>query len=1108
MNCEKCGRLNRAQARFCKWCGTAIATGAYGDGPTTQGGMFSGLYDKEDIVDILTEIVSKAGKKSEWCRKNGVKGRLPLSFVITGNSGTGKKTVARALARALVNAGILRDPEPDIIKPVEYKGWIEGLQKGDIKPGSQLIIVDEAQRLCPAKKAEDIVELDSVINYIGDWNNRDGMPVVVITGDDELKAFFDNNPVPRNAISYHLTTRDITVQSLMKIAADILDSERRTLSDDAKAKLERIFINDLRHPDKAPGVNGHIARIYAQAISTAALDLPGDSTVIGPECVHGTEFRRKSLEEVMKEFDKYVGVREIKEKVRTIAKVIQSDVANGKEPTIRDHFKFLGNPGTGKTTMARLFGEALNALGALPVGQFVEIGADQMISQYIGDSPKLVEKYFNQAMGGILFIDEAYQFCNSDHGKDAVDSLIRHALNNKGKIVVILAGYERDMEKLMELNDGFDSRFNKTINFPDYKPEELTLIFRNMVKYGGSGFTIAPDADDRLLAFFQNMYNMRGKDFGNARAVENAYIAAIERVKSRLVDNPTSTPFITMADIEGEEKQKKTTVEDVLASLDDMVGMGNLKKTIKSIVGKAIIQRQRVERGLVEPKNEGIHIAITGNPATGKTEVAKRLGRVFKAAGILPTDKVVVKERKNLLDSFANSAAKNMDEAVDEAMGGILFIDEAYNLIPMDDPGAKDKDGTAAIEALMTRMTNDAGKFITVIAGYKNLIDEFIANANPGLSRRFTQRIHIDDYSATDLEEIYMQQVGKQNLTIDEDARERLRKAICEMVAAKDENFGNAGTVIGLFNQTIERQSDRLQREFDIFNIPQDEMMRIKAEDIPYEEEKRVDIEECFRELDRLVGLRSVKEEVHKLADSILTEQEIARLEGRQPKIPMVHYQFLGNPGTGKTTVARIMGNIFYSLGLLPTNKLLEVKPSDFIIGYVGKTAAQTRKMVKRGLGGVLFIDEAYGLNDGEHGFGRNDATPELLTLLNDYKGKMVAIAAGYPREMKAWTDTNTGLDRRFEKKIIFEDYTAEELGIIFENLCKKNGRKMTEAAREEMHRHFEKLVRHKTASFGNAAEAVKYFGEVYNNLGARLRRRGNYTREDLYLFTIEDMKI
>lgn len=1105
MKCDKCGRNNRDIARYCKWCGEKLAARSR-PAADMQGGPLSRLYDKKTIVEQLEEVMRKAKKRADWCRKSGVKGRLPLSFVITGNPGTGKKSVARAIAAALADMGILNSPEPEIIKPVEYKGWIEALQKDEITPERHMIVVDEAHRLCPTEKVSQIVELDGVLRYVADWRSDEDMPVVVIIGDDDLKRFFEANPEAKNPISYFLETNDITVQSMVSIACDVLEREHRTLSQEAKEKLERIFVNDQRNPEAALGINGHNALRRAENISTAALDLPMDTDEIGPEYVHGTEFIRKSLDEIMAEFDKYVGVEDIKAKITTITRNIQQDVKDGRKPKINDHFIFLGNPGTGKTTMARIFGEALNALGALPVGQFVEIGADSLISQFVGDTAKQVEKWVSKAMGGILFIDEAYQLVNNDHGKDAMDALIRYTENERGKLVMILAGYEKDMAGLNKLNDGFQSRFNEIIRFRDYKPEELTAIFRGMVKRGEEGYTISPEADGQLLSFFQNMYNMRLKDFGNARDVRNVYSKAVSRLKQRLAEDPSATPEITLEDIQGKEAQTRRSVDDVLASLDDMVGLGNLKKDIRSIVGKAIIQRQRVERGLVDPSTEGIHIAITGNPGTGKTEVAKRLGQVFKAAGILPTDKVVVKEKKNLLDSYSNSAAKNMNDAVDEALGGILFIDEAYNLIPMDNPNEQSQDGKAAVESLMTRMVGDAGKFITIIAGYKNLIDEFIANANPGLASRFSNRIHIADYSATELEEIYMQQVSRQKMHLDDDAVELLRKAICGMVAAKDENFGNARSVIALFKDTVARQGDRLQKEFDIFNIPSEEMMRIRKADIPYEEPRAVDLEECFRELDQLVGLESVKKEIRTLADSIFTEQERARMEGRQPEIPMFHYQFLGNPGTGKTTVARIMGNIFYSLGLLPTNNLLEITPGDLVIGFVGQTAKQTRKMVKRGVGGVLFIDEAYGLHDG--GYGEKDATPELLTLLNDLKGKMVAIVAGYPREMEAWKATNTGIDRRFEKKIYFEDYSADDLSAIFGNICRSKGMRMADTAEEEMHRYFDRLVRNRTANFGNAAEAVKYFNQVRINQGARLRRQGNYTRDELYLFTFEDMKI
>jgi hypothetical protein len=182
-----------------------------------------------------------------------------------------------------------------------------------------------------------------------------------------------------------------------------------------------------------------------------------------------------------------------------------------------------------------------------------------------------------------------------------MDALIRYAENERGNLVMILAGYEKDMAALKKLNDGYDSRFNEKIMFRDYKPEELTEIFRGLVRDSEEHFTIAQDADEQLLNFFQNMYNMRQKDFGNARDVRNAYSKAVKRLKQRMNADPSVAPAITLEDLMGEEALEKHTVEDVLSSLDDLVGMANLKKDIRSIVGKAIIQRQRVERGLADP---------------------------------------------------------------------------------------------------------------------------------------------------------------------------------------------------------------------------------------------------------------------------------------------------------------------------------------------------------------------------------------------------------------------------------------------------------------------------------------------------------------------------
>lgn len=1101
MNCPKCNKPNRPSAHFCKWCGAAISA-IVEVCATDHAAPLDALIDKPEIKSQLEDIVNKAKAKTEFCRRNGISARMQLSFVITGDAGTGKTTVAQTIATALAAAGVLKSHVAEVVNPVDYDNWIKNLDKHAQRLANSALVIEEAQKLAPDGEAGEVAKLDHILQMAHKWREDATKPVVIITGGKRLADFFTQNPNSAAAINYFLETDEISIDGQLGIATrQLAEKYHRALTTEAIEKLRRIFENDRRNPSDALGAGGHNAATRAYGIDIAALGAPAGP--LGPEYVKGKEFIPKTLPEVMAEFNKFVGVDEIKNEIRTVANSIEQDAKSGLPPRVMHHYQFLGNPGTGKTTMARLFAEALNALGALPVGHLVEVTKDDLVSSFVGDTTSKVVSVFKKAMGGVLFIDEAYQLGNDDHGKDAIATILTQAENNLGKLVVIMAGYTKEMGEFVQINSGLDSRFDKRINFRDYTAEELTEIFRRLVASSKDGLRLAPEAEEQVGNVFKKMYLTRSRTFGNAREVRSVFNRAVENMKNRLASAPSSGYLLTMKDIEGEEGKTKS-VEEILSEFDDMKGMERVKSQIRSIARSVELNRRRAQTNRGQSKVLNIHIAITGNPGTGKTEIAKRLGRIFKAMGVLSKGHVVERERKTLLDSMANSAGVNMDKAVDEALGGVLFIDEAYNLIPMNNPSDKDKDGTAAIEALMTRMSGDAGKFITVIAGYKAEIDEFIANANPGLARRFTHRIHIDDYPADVLVEIYKGFAKKDNFVLTPAAEELLQKKVQEMVTMKDKNFGNAGAMVKLYAETIERQGDRLGESID--ELTEEQMFTIEAADIPYESPKRVDIRQCMRELDALVGLESVKKMVRELADTITVEQERGAAENRQPRYPMSHYLFLGNPGTGKTTVARIMGDIFYSLGLLPSNKLVEVKPADMISGFVGQTAPLTRKMMDRGLGGVLFIDEAYGLNDGQ--FGTRDATPEMLTLLNDYKGRMVCIAAGYPREMTQWLATNTGFDRRFETKIFFEDYSADELATIFMNILKKEGMKTEEPAQDEMRRYFEVLVYNKGDNFGNAAEAVKYFNKVKINQGARLRKMGAYEREELYWLRREDMII
>ena len=1124
--CHACHRQNNDTATYCKWCGTLQQSAPQGQQPSAPGQLsqqvppthgLATLVGKDAIHAQLADIVGKARKVADNFKRLKIKGRMDLSFVITGDAGTGKTTVARALTEELHQAGIVSSPVPYFVTPLKYDDFVKKLDQNIKDIGNGILVVEEAEKLVPEGKAVDVSRIDYALSPLKSWKGRPDKPIVIFTGQQRLANFFHDNPNAAAAINYFIETKPLDVDDLVEVTRRILTTDYGlTPSADTLDKLHRIYVNDQRNPQDAMGANGHNAAKRAYDIQLRCVDKGLDGSQVPPEMVEGKEFVPKTFDDIMHEFDKFVGVEDVKQCLHSIANQLEElrrDQGPDAKMEVRDHFQFLGNPGTGKTTMARLFADALNALGALPMGQLVEVSRNDLVSQYIGDTPKCVTKCFDRAMGGVLFIDEAYSLKTNEHdnvGQEAIDTLIQLAENRRGKLVVIIAGYTKEMGVFAQANSGIESRFNRKVYFRDYTGPELCEIFRRMVHHSPEHYTLSPEAEEGIKKFFDKMYLGRTSTFGNAREVRNIYTAAIQRLSDRNEKarqdgtlDPQQRRVITMADIEGEQNNTQS-VKEILASFDDLIGMDDVKRQITTIANKIRIEKLKDTASL--PK---VHILLTGNPGTGKTVVAKRLGQVLKAMGLLPRGHVVERERRTLLDSYANSAGKNMDKAVDEAIGGVLFIDEAYNLIPMNTPGQKDQDGTAAVEALMTRMENDAGKFVCIMAGYKAEMEEFVANANPGLQRRFTYRIHINDYSVQNLVDIFKINAKKEKISLTPEAEELLYKKIEEMVTMKDKNFGNAGEIVNLFNATKDRQADRLAACVD--EITKEQLYTFEASDIPYEPPKKVDIKECMRELDELVGLQSVKEAIRELADTLIVEQEKARLTGKRPNVSLDHYLFLGHPGTGKTTVARIMGNIFYSLGLLPSNKVVEVTTKDLIAQYIGQTAPKTEQMINRAVGGIFFIDEAYGLNDGPHGFGK-DAMPVLLTKLLDYNGKMVSIAAGYNREMQEWINTNTGLESRYTRKIQFEDYTADELAQIFRNICKKNDMKLDEGANEEMERYFNLLVYNKGANFANAREARNYFDRVKLNQGHRLRKELEsnpaFDKAELSMFRRDDMII
>ena len=271
-------------------------------------------------------------------------------------------------------------------------------------------------------------------------------------------------------------------------------------------------------------------------------------------------------------------------------------------------------------------------------------------------------------------------------------------------------------------------------------------------------------------------------------------------------------------------------------------------------------------------------------------------------------------------------------------------------------------------------------------------------------------------------------------------------------------------------------------------------------------EEKKPDFDELMAQLDSLVGLDDVKKDIKNLMNLVKVRR--LRKENGLPIPPMsLHMVFMGNPGTGKTTVARIISGLYAAIGVLEKGQLIEVDRSGLVAGYVGQTALKTQEVIKSALGGVLFIDEAYSLaSGGENDFGR-EAIETILKAMEDHRDELIVVVAGYDGPMEKFINSNPGLQSRFNKYFYFHDYNGEQLLYIFKGQCKKNGYALTEEAEAEAKAMFEELYENRGENFGNGRDVRNVFEDTVVRQSNRVAALDAPTKDDLMQFLPEDLR-
>lgn len=559
------------------------------------------------------------------------------------------------------------------------------------------------------------------------------------------------------------------------------------------------------------------------------------------------------------------------------------------------------------------------------------------------------------------------------------------------------------------------------------------------------------------------------------------------------------------------------TFEEVISKLDTLVGLHQIKKQVRDHANYIKFLQLRREKGFDEKEEINVHSVFIGNPGTGKTTVAKMMGRLYQKMGLLTKGHVHEVDRVDLVGEYIGQTAPKVKEAIEKARGGVLFIDEAYSLARSNDD-TKDF-GREVIEILVKEMSNGKGDLAVIVAGYPKEMQHFL-DSNPGLKSRFKLYFEFSDYLPQELSQIAKYACHEKGVALTAEANDLVDDMIVKAYRNRDRTFGNARFVFDLIEKAKVNLGLRIMALDTPKSLPSEMLGLIEAEDV-----KRIELgnkrelpnipidekllAEAIEELNHLIGMQNIKRQINEMVRLVRYYRETGR---DVLNSFYLHTVFIGNPGTGKTTVARILTKIYKSLGILERGHMVETDRQGLVAGYIGQTAIKTAEKIEEAMGGVLFIDEAYALTQkigGAHGDYGDEAIQTLLKRMEDNRGAFFVFVAGYPENMEAFLKANPGLSSRFDKILKFEDYAPEELIQIAMLMLEEKGLVPTPEAESHLKRYLAFLYDVRDKYFGNARSVRSVVEEAVKNQNLRLAALPAEERalHSSHLLTIDDVQ-
>lgn len=618
------------------------------------------------------------------------------------------------------------------------------------------------------------------------------------------------------------------------------------------------------------------------------------------------------------------------------------------------------------------------------------------------------------------------------NNRTGMEELCSKMLNMTNSIVV-LYGRSDQLVELVKAHEKARDWFPYIFRFEDLTPDAL---FQNMVEYvNEKNYMLDPSAEIALKDYLSHAYKLRGSNFRNIEFLKDVFDRyIIPKMSERVMKSNLPPEQLDLVTIMPEDLPtiNHTDTEKAIQKLKSLVGLDDIKKQILGHTSLVKLNSIRATKGL-HNKMPPMHMVFTGNPGTGKTTVAKYIGEIYHSIGVLSSGHVVVTDRSKLVGEYIGDAEKNTLNAINSASGGVLFIDEAYNLF-VSGRGDKKDYGMRVIETLLTYLGSDNTDMIVILAGYTGEMNRML-EANPGMKSRFPYILQFEDYTPEQLMLIGKKVLEEEHYTLTEEAERKLAKYVIYEYDHKDEHFGNGRFVTRLITTNIIPSLSQRLLNKAIDQISLEEMTTIEACDVPEVKSKEFEIRdldetilrESLEKLNMLTGLQNAKQALNDYV-------AISRMSHQHKTLKITPqslcWNFIGKTGTGKSTVAEILGKILQGLGILRRGQTVCVN-ADELNGDDSYKVLE--RVIKEAQDGLLFLDmDAPNVKS----VNLNHLRMWILNKLRELRQTTALVFAQVKasEDMIAQNLAVNGI-ASYSNSIVFNDYTVPELTEILTSL-------------------------------------------------------------------------